>query len=179
MKKIVIIEIIFLTFILGELIYLFLRYDVKGSEYGIKCRFCSQNLPHNIEIEFDKYETFWLLKDNFYLFCNNLPNWRKDLQVNNFDAYGYNDTSLVVISVDSLGNVRYLITNKRKLKHDSIIEFKEISDRAYIKIKKYYKWIELNKEEASEILSTKSILTDIIIIILVLVIMNIYKYLKL
>ena len=69
-------------------------------------------------------------------------------------GYGYNDTSVLLKCMDSLNNIKYLVSYETGYKSDKghpAISFKDIDNDEYSQIKDNYQWTEIDEEKANTI----------------------------
>ena len=83
---------------------------------------------------------------------------QSSFKINNFLAYGYNDTSVIVKVTDSLDNIRYLIsyeTGYRSKRGSPEISFRDLSNSDFEKIKIDYQWFVVSREKADTVMRIK------------------------
>lgn len=138
-------------------VLLYLNYDKKNYYYGYNCTLCSEKLPYNLEPKFypNYPPRFYLLDDDgFELVGIGFRYETTNFTIKGFIAYGYNDTSVIVICTDSLNNIKYLIsyeTGYKSKKGNPDISFKDLSNRDFEQVKNNYLWIDIYSEKGERI----------------------------
>jgi len=124
----------------------YLIWDNIGYKYGVGSLSFGTSIPYGSKPDYTG--SFQLIDDDGFEFVGSGFRYRKtNFTIDNFLAYGYNDTSIIVKCTDSLDDLRYLISYETKYKYKSGIPeigFYEIPEDVYLKKKKYYKWVVLD-----------------------------------
>lgn len=139
-----------LIFIVSVLLYLY--YDRESSSYGSTCLFCEHPLPFGMRAKSGNYAGGLVLVDasDFESVGKGFTYQRAGFKMEDFLAYGYNDTSLIVKCTDSLDNINYLISYKTGYKNEKgydEISFEKLAIKQFDRIKQKYSWVLLNEEQ--------------------------------
>lgn len=151
MRKIIVSILPIISFIVFALLYIV--YDNEGYEYGFGNNFCNKKMPYNLKpIFYSQYpQRFYLLnEDDFELVGIGFRYETTNFEIKNLLAFGYNDTSVVVKCIDSLNNVRYLIsyeTSNKSKKGNPEISFKELRNSEVEKANNKYQWFKVDEEK--------------------------------
>lgn len=149
MKKFL--SILFLGILICLFGFLYVKYDNMSYALGYKCTFCNESLPYNLKPKFDfEYPQKFILldEDDFELLGKGFKFYSNSFTINDFLAYGYNETSVLVKCTDSTNAMKYLISYETKYKNNKgnpEISFKDLSHSDFDKIKNSYKWFEVRK----------------------------------
>lgn len=163
--------IVFITF------YLF--YDSKMFGYGLNCDFCKNELPYNLKPYDDPNSSFTIInEDDFELIGKGFQYKETDFKIKKVLAYGYNDTSVVIVCTDSIDTIKYLISYETEYKNErgSIeVSFRGLSVEKFQVVRDQYNWFNVNEDEG-QIIEKKRFLSMIgIMISLIFIIWGIFK----
>lgn len=141
----------------------YITYSQKGYPYGLGCTVCNKYLPYGLTPKISQDNPF-----NFVLFDNDdyelvgigFRYRNSSFTVNDFLAYGYNDSSVIVKAADSIGATHYLLSYKtgyNSKKGNPEISFRDLSQDDYQLIRENYQWIEIEEGNVKDIKRKKAI----------------------
>ena len=134
---------------------IFLINQYRGYEYGLGDVFGYKKLPYGLQPKYNRYDYFDIIDDEgFELAGKGFRYINNSFKINEILGYGYNDTAVILICSDNLNSIKYLSsyeTGTYSVYGNPQISFEDMSESAYQKSKRLYKWTYIDVEEIDSI----------------------------
>lgn len=163
---------VFCIVVLAISLALFVEIDCRGYEYGLSSCLCSRRLPYNLTPSLDPHSSFFLKNDDDYEVAGiGFRFETTDFVVKNIISYGYNDSTIVLVTTDSLNSVRVLAayeTGYTTHRGYPEISFKELLGYDEFDTASQLQWVNVDRDMWYHIYRVKFVLLLGMVLLLVL-----------